>query len=491
MYNDDQQKNEEDYMHSLYLRFRAEVESGAVIEYYELNELLDIYDYAQDEGDVMVQMFVFLTASRLYPRNHDFDERMGFFLSYISQPAAEDMLMRTGREDSALWDVLRMGLKCYPEGDPEPYLKEILEKYDSLDCETVLKIVDLLRDMNRPELLTKYYGRLTYLAEEPNGLAFEIADILKDQEEMKEDARRIAEDLTKLEPFNIEAWLLLARIEFSLEHPEEALAAVDYAVAIDPEHKNARLTRAVIMVVLPAKRQEAIGLLKQAVEEDPSNMIAAEGLAEAYTRDGNKEAACGIYKDIYGTGIYTSDPLLAIMELEPDNLEEYLDFCLRQRECDEKEWQQKAYNLIDKGKLQLAVRILDYYYRKFGFRERQNFFLYCLYDAGRFERFIEVFIELSTAPDGPCRRPGFFTPTDYLLLAAAYLRIGHFDEAIQLCRAICARKEQPRDIEETLRWRGITLTAKLIESLASVKPDADGKVPDYTAFDPLTSSVFA
>ena len=84
MYNDDQQKNEEDYMHSLYLRFRAEVESGAVIEYYELNELLDIYDYAQDEGDVMVQMFVFLTASRLYPRNHDFDERMGFFLSYIS-----------------------------------------------------------------------------------------------------------------------------------------------------------------------------------------------------------------------------------------------------------------------------------------------------------------------------------------------------------------------------------------------------------------------
>ena len=76
MYNDDQRKSDEQYMQQLYSRFRQEVESGATVDFYEIDELLDIYDYAQDEGDVMVQMYVFLTAARLYPQNHEFDERI-------------------------------------------------------------------------------------------------------------------------------------------------------------------------------------------------------------------------------------------------------------------------------------------------------------------------------------------------------------------------------------------------------------------------------
>lgn len=492
MYNDDDRReNEEDYMRALYLRFRGEVDSGAAIDYYELNELLDIYDYAQDEGDVMVQMFVFLTVARLYPQSRDFDERMGFFLSYISQTSAEDMLARKGRTDSALWDVLAMGVKCYPGGDPEPYLRDILEKYKSLDCETVLKIVDLIRDMNRPQLLAKYYDALVYLAEEPNGLSFEIAEILKDIEELRNDARRIAEDLTKLEPFNIEAWLLLARIEFSLEHPEEALAAVDYALAIDPENKTALLTRAVIMVVIPEKREEAIALLKEFHRQDASNLIAIEGLAEAYTRAGEKKLACDIYKEIIEGKVYTSDPMLAILEMEPENPEEYFAFYLQKGSAEESDWRDRAYALVDRGKYAIAARMLDFYHRNVGFKTRHNVLLYCLYDACMFDRFIEVFIELSTLPEGPCSKPGFFSATDYLLLSAAYLRTGRFDEAKQLCRALCNRKEKTTDVAETLKWRGITLTAKLIESLASVTPDEEGRLPDYSGFDPLTSSILS
>ena len=45
MYNDDEsRKSDEEYMRSLYDRFRQEVESGALIDYYEINELLDIYE---------------------------------------------------------------------------------------------------------------------------------------------------------------------------------------------------------------------------------------------------------------------------------------------------------------------------------------------------------------------------------------------------------------------------------------------------------------
>ncbi len=60
-------------MKELYDRFRREVLEEKTVDYYEEDELLDIYDYAQDEGDVMVQFYVFLTARRLHPDSTLFD----------------------------------------------------------------------------------------------------------------------------------------------------------------------------------------------------------------------------------------------------------------------------------------------------------------------------------------------------------------------------------------------------------------------------------
>lgn len=472
-------------MRSLYDRFRKEVESGAVIDYYEINELLDIYDYAQDEGDAMVQMFVFLTASRLYPDNKDFDERMAFFLSYVSQDAANDMVSREGRKDTALWDVLRMGVKCYPAGDVVPYLEAILDKYDSLDFESVLKIIDLLRDMDRRDLLVRYYPALSEKAQDPRGLAFEVAETLKEGEGFHEEARKIADELTKMEPFNIDAWLLLARIEFGLEHPEDALAAVDYALAIDPEHLNARLTRGVIMVVMPDKREEAIALLKEILISDPINSFALEGLAEAYVREKKIHEACEVYATMVRNDIMlasTVDPLSVIIELEPENLDEYLELAIEKGRKDDKDWKLMITGLLEKEKFVPAAKALDYYYRKVGITSWVDFYLHVLYDARMFERYAEVFEAVSNDISCPASRPGFFNMTDYILLASVYLRLGRKEEAATLSQAIENAKEVCHSIDDHFRWRGIRFTARLIHTLATTE-----NLPvDLKDFDPLT-----
>lgn len=486
MYNDDDsRKSDEEYMRSLYDRFRREVESGASMDYYEINELLDIYDYAQDEGDAMVQMFVFLAAARLYPDNHDFDERMAFFLSYVSQDAANDMISRGGRQESALWDVLRMGVKCYPAEDPTPYLDDILEKYDALDCESVLKIIDLLRDMDRRDLLAKYYPAISKRAEDQRGLAFEVAETLKERGDFMEEARKVADDLTKLEPFNIEAWLLLARIEFGLERPEEALAAVDYALAIDPEHFNARLTRGVIMVVMPDKRAESISILKGILESEPLNNFALEGLAEAYVREGRTKDACDIYATMIRNDVATAsnvDPLSIICELAPDNLEEYLQLAINHGKTDSETWRAMVAGLLDKEKFAEAGRAVDYYYRNVGITTWVDFYLHTLYDAGMLARYAEVFEEVSGSLNSPGSRPGFFTLTDYILLAAVYLRLGRKEDAAALSEAIEKSKEKAASIDDHFRKRGIRLTARLIHTLATT----DDLTVNLKNFDPLT-----
>ena len=87
----DGQPTDEQYMRELYERFLKGVRDNMNSEFYEEDELLDIYDYAQDEGDEMVQLYVLLAGARLYPDSDFLDERKAFFLSAINEEAARNM----------------------------------------------------------------------------------------------------------------------------------------------------------------------------------------------------------------------------------------------------------------------------------------------------------------------------------------------------------------------------------------------------------------
>lgn len=486
MYNDESRQNDEEYMRSLYLRFRQDVQGGAPIGYYELTELLDIYDYAQDEGDAMVEMFVFLTVARLYPDSHDFDERMAFFVSYLSQDSAKDMLNRQGREETPLWNVLRMAVACYPDGNPAPYLEEILNKFDSFDSETLIKIIDLLRDMDRCDLLLHYFPEISKRAEDSKGFAFEVAEALKENDKFREEARKLAEEVTRQEPFDIEAWLLLARIESGSQHPEEALAAVDYALAIDPQNFNARLTRGAILASMPDKHEDAIDILTGILKEEPDNIYALEKLAEAYSLSGMKSEACEIFLHIIDAGlkpVYNPDPYAAIIALEPDNLEVYLARMLGNSDITEYGWAERAIPLIEQGRLKTAARYLDFYHRYKCFYNRVNFFLHLLYDAGMFARFIEVAEEVAGKEGHPASMPGYFRHIDYLLMAAAYLRTGKKEEAAEISHTIESQNPQCSSIPDVIEWRGIKVTAQLIYTLATSRHTPE----ELAGIDPMAN----
>ena len=131
----DGQQTDEQYMRELYERFLNGVRDNNNSEFYEEDELLDIYDYAQDEGDEMVQLYVLLAGARLYPDSDFLDERKAFFLSAINSDAARNMFGRKGRKNSALWGVLKLSLDTYPDGNPEDGLAELLTGDHRFSCE--------------------------------------------------------------------------------------------------------------------------------------------------------------------------------------------------------------------------------------------------------------------------------------------------------------------------------------------------------------------
>lgn len=168
-------QSDEQYMRELYERFLNDVMNNNNSEFYEEDELLDIYDYAQDEGDDMVQLYVLLAGARLYPDSAFLDERKACMLSTINDESARKMFERKGRKDSALWRVLDLALKNYPEGNPEEDLTELLASGVRFSCEAIIRLLDTLHDLDRDDLIAGNVGILAERTDFVGPLYYEAA----------------------------------------------------------------------------------------------------------------------------------------------------------------------------------------------------------------------------------------------------------------------------------------------------------------------------
>lgn len=475
--------NSLEYMKELYDRFRREVLEEKTVDYYEEDELLDIYDYAQDEGDVMVQFYVFLTARRLHPDSTLFDERAGFFLSYISNEAGADMLARRDRQESPLWDVLALSIAHYPDGHPDDDMRSLLAKHDKFDCESVLKLMDLLRDLTRPDLVAEAYVALRDKAEDTRSLLFETATILKDYPEHSALARQLAEELTQTEPFNIDCWLLLAKTEFANSHPEEAISAADYALAIDPDNLEGALVRAVVLSAQEANRAQAEEELKAFLKRVPDNAIATKALAECYRARHKDSAAIEAYASFMSKGEEGNpEALIEILRLNPDNTTPYIDIYNSIVGDNVEQWQKTALALYNEKLYIQGAILLDYFTEKYGFTSISELYLRLLYLAKRYGDYIARFEQLNVYRSENHPSPIEISVMGYLLLCASLLKQHRFGDLDQLSSVILANPPEIPDMEDIMKFKGIQLTLQQMRILAQHEAYTLIDDPD---FDPV------
>lgn len=475
--------NSLEYMKELYDRFRREVLEEKTVDYYEEDELLDIYDYAQDEGDVMVQFYVFLTARRLHPDSTLFDERAGFFLSYISNEAGADMLARRDRQESPLWDVLALSIAHYPDGHPDDDMRSLLAKHDKFDCESVLKLMDLLRDLTRPDLVAEAYMALRDKAEDTRSLLFEAATILKDYPEHSSLARQLAEELTQTEPFNIDCWLLLAKTEFANSHPEEAISAADYALAIDPENLEGALVRAVVLSAGESTRAQAEEELRAFLKRVPDNPIATKALADCYRGRHKDSAAIETYASFMSKGEDGNpEAILEIMRLNPADATPYLDIYNSIVGDNIEQWQKAALTLYNEKAYAQGAVFLDYFTEKYGFTTLSELHLRLLYLARRYGDYVARFDQLNVYRSENQPSPIEISVMGYLLLCSSLLKLHRFGDLDQLSSVILSNPPEIPDMEDIMKFKGIQLTLQQMRILAQHEAYALIDDPD---FDPV------
>lgn len=495
----DGQQSDEQYMRELYERFLNGVLSNDNSEFYDQDELLDIYDYAQDEGDEMTQLYVLLAGARLYPDSSFLDERKAFFLSALNDEAARKMLNRKGRKDSALWQVLKLSLETYPDKNPEDGLSQLLASDFRLPCEAIIRLIDMLKDLGRLDLLAQNLNIIAEKSETPNVLFYEAAEAFYSEENFQALARDIAEDLTTREPFNPDNWVLLSKMEFALGHHEESLSAVDYALAIDPDNERALLMKG-ISLIPDAERshkadfdseikkavaddlEQGINILQQLLQKNPQNPLAVKALSDGYIRKQNPAAAIEVIASFMGADPANSFALVDIMRLHPKQPERFFQIFHDNVGDTERTWIEFASQLANEGFVVEASQMLEWYNNKSGLSDGMEYYLQLLYRARRFDAYIQTFGKCCEDEKTVANPKYDFSTMAYLMLAASYLMEKEYDAAEKVCNLLLASPPSPDNIDDHLRWKGMQVTLSFIRNLAKSGGNPAISQPD---FDPI------
>lgn len=425
--------NQPDRRAELCERFRASLSKPVSEQYFEEDELIDLFDYAGDLSDDYLKIEVMLCGARLYPESALLKERRAIFYSTLDDDSMTKYLADNAAEDSLMWRIMRLCERA-PHGDEaRKAILDIIDTTTSLPDEETIQLVNVINDLGQYDLLWEKLPELRAKVEYLPALLFEIAAVSESQGQY-EKAAKLMEELTDSNPYNDYYWTMIAQEYFNLEKYADAENAVDLALAINPENEAATLLK--VRVALeqggsPADSREKIEAIYHA---NPDNPSVVKMLTEINRLTDRGEENVEIYRTYltkfpYDDGV-AGDFLLYHGEEAAEELDRYY-VCNDDRETDF--WKAFVKFFIDRSAYMQAGMVLDCYHRHRGTPLTCEEMLETYFLLGRFSDVIEVFNRISTE-DMPMQIANFYP--NMISLIVSLLKTGDYDTAMHFSRGI-------------------------------------------------------
>lgn len=308
----------------LYMKFRADLVSGHIASGYDENDLIEIYDYANDIYDEYVQMEVILSGARIYPESEELAQRRAFFLyTTLSMTEGAVNIAMNHKGETALWAILLLLVKHPPIEESIKEMNSIVDTFADFDDETIIQLVDACVELELYDWLKENRELIKKRCLYPDTFLYELSQVA-DGKRDHEFGISVLEELTMLEPFNSLYWHMLAQQYVNNDDYNNALQAIDYALAIDPKSTNMLVTKAQILYDMNQDREKARSMMREVLLEDPDNALANHTLAAMLALDGNTEGALAIIRNYlkeHPGDKEAIDHLLTIGNREVDNEE--------------------------------------------------------------------------------------------------------------------------------------------------------------------------
>ncbi len=281
---------------SLYDRFRQDITKSSSSVYYDEDDLVEIFDYAGDVGDDLVRMEVLLTGSRIYPDSDELAVRRGYFYYSMGNDEGAAIMTEKGHHPSVLWEILSLRLKSPDATEAKEALTWIVNNTEEFDDESVIQLVDVTSALNVYDWLKENKDAILHKCSYPQTLLYEISVVAEINGDF-EYAASMIEQLTMMEPFNVTYWDALAQEYLNCGNFENALNAVDYALAIDPVSEKSMLIKAQALYNTGKDAAGAEQLLCEIVKNNQEDPFPVQLLAAMYLENSRKDEACNLLSE--------------------------------------------------------------------------------------------------------------------------------------------------------------------------------------------------
>lgn len=468
----------------LLARFREALVKPMSERYFDIDELLDVFDYAGDVGDDYLRMEALMCMSRFYPEDPDVLERKAIFYSQYSDDAIDKYLTDNDEAEGMIWELLRLRQWDSPLAfAKEIQLDEIVSHYDDFTDEEVVQLIATVSQLGMMDWLKTNLPLLRQKVRYLNMLLYEVAVAAENNQELFLSIQML-EELTELEPFSIYYWTMLARVYASADEGEKAVNAIDYALAINPDDVPSLVLKAKLLFVKDQTDPKLLEVLDRVIELEPNAVEAVKLRSAVYYTNGNAEGA----RDALAAYLrehpeYATEIIPDLVALRPDDVPGLLDQLYQSNaENSQIVWESWAIQLARAGVLDLATLVVEAYCRNSG---SHIYALFPIEDAFVRQDFLRAtqllndYIENNNASE-----TGYSEfPVLVLIHLMAMIKVGEKGAALEFCRFI----EHETSID---RIAGVTprLTyLGVMQCVRDIQEHLLADVPDsyWADYDPL------
>lgn len=278
--------DEKDERQELTDRFRREIRHGHDKAFFTESELVEIYDFANDNDDEYIMSEVLFHAASQYPHSEALTVRRAYHCYYTGMDGAFVLRVLNGvSPDNVLANLMTLRIS-EPSGDEAAKaLSRIMEPVEKFEDEEIIQLVDLAADLNCYDWLTiNHKTILSKLSYVPTYL-YELGEVFYEKGDF-DAAIRYLEELTNAEPFNPSFWNRLADAAGMKGDFEKALQSVEFSLAVKPDSQASRYLKAQALFALKRDPEEIVTLLddnaiKDAIEN--GNTRPLQLLASTYS----------------------------------------------------------------------------------------------------------------------------------------------------------------------------------------------------------------
>jgi len=314
----------------LYERFRQSLSQPLSERYFDEEELVEIYDYAGDVSDDYVQLEVLLCGARLYPDSVLLAERKGLLYLDTTEDysnerteAAAKYMADNPDASTPLFDIIR--LQINRPANPEEALAYILNQYDNLGDEELIRFVQLGIDLDCFDWLINNLDLIKSKAQYTHALLFELARHADDTENF-EVLLKLSDELIEIEPFSPVYWMYMLRAQARLGMESEARTTFDYAkaLAVDSQGAGQALCQ-IVYDMAPYLANDLLSSLPDLKSTFPDDYSYVEARSALLSRTGARDQAARQLRAYLDTTPEDAKALSQLLLCSPYGCKDYVE----------------------------------------------------------------------------------------------------------------------------------------------------------------------